>query len=137
MRFCPRCKTEKLDTDYYKTGSYCKTCLSEYVKKWQKARYADVKTRIYKWQSDNKERVRRHHRKWKAGYLLNPDNAYKEKLRKKLMYAVRAGKIIRPVACDNCKTLGRVQGHHHKGYSEKTWDIVQWLCPPCHSALHQ
>jgi hypothetical protein len=47
---------------------------------------------------------------------------------------VRAGKIVKPLACECCHEPKRLHGHHDD-YS-KPLDVV-WLCQPCHGQRHR
>ncbi|WP_201319072.1 hypothetical protein [Paenibacillus sp. EPM92] len=57
----------------------------------------------------------------------------KGKARNALRNAVHAGKIVKPEKCEQCKTIGNVEGHH-PDYS-KPLEVV-WLCRPCHRKVH-
>lgn len=54
---------------------------------------------------------------------------FKEKARSALRWAVKSGKIKKPLQCQNCGSYGRLDGHH-KDHS-KPFD-VEWLCKACH-----
>lgn len=47
--------------------------------------------------------------------------------------AARKGHIFKPNQCENCRSLGKLHGHHpdYKNSLE-----VIWLCPTCHTRLH-
>ncbi len=48
--------------------------------------------------------------------------------------AVRDGKLIKPLACEECKSIPtRLYGHHN---DYKFPLEVTWLCPLCHHAWH-
>jgi hypothetical protein len=49
--------------------------------------------------------------------------------------AVRDGKIVRPSACSECGTTGRIEGHHYRGYDPEHWLTVRWLCCKCHRRM--
>jgi len=55
----------------------------------------------------------------------NPD---KVSARNALHSAIRSGKIVKPEACQKCKTKGDVHGHH-SDYSKPL--SVEWLCRSC------
>ena len=85
----------------------------------------------------HRQACRDSYRKNLAYYTVrNAENAktFEQKARKKLEYAVRRGRIKRPDACDSCGIVGKIQGHHHKGYKNPL-DVI-WLCPKCHSLVH-
>jgi len=44
--------------------------------------------------------------------------------------ALRAKRIIRPVACDDCGNAGVRLEAHHDDYSKPL--EIRWLCSPCH-----
>lgn len=46
--------------------------------------------------------------------------------------AVRAGTLVRPTQCSRCPAVGKMQGHHHKGYAAEFQLDVEWLCGRCH-----
>lgn len=51
--------------------------------------------------------------------------------------AVKAGILIRPDTCDECKNQRpEIHGHHHNGYSDEHALDVQWLCRDCHFKAH-
>jgi hypothetical protein len=56
-----------------------------------------------------------------------------ERARAKLRYAVWSGKIVKPAACEQCGSTGRIHGHHHD-YSRPL--EVEWLCTACHGRAH-
>ena len=49
---------------------------------------------------------------------------------------LRAGRMVRPEACEKCGAVGPVQGHH-PSYAREDWLKVLWLCVICHTAEHQ
>ena len=53
-----------------------------------------------------------------------------------LGYAKRNGEIKEATACENCRGVGPLEAHHHKGYKRENWLNVRWLCIPCHVAAH-
>jgi len=57
--------------------------------------------------------------------------ADKVRARKALNHAIAAGKVI-PQPCERC-SAPKAQGHH-PDYSKPL--VVEWLCPKCHSQLH-
>lgn len=54
--------------------------------------------------------------------------------RRALSVAVRSGKVMRPEACQKCRKVGRITGHH-KNYAKALQ--VQWLCYLCHAGVHR
>lgn len=53
----------------------------------------------------------------------------RQRARKKVEYAVRVGRLIRPTACDRCGAGGRIEAHH-RDYAKPL--EVEWLCSQCH-----
>jgi hypothetical protein len=53
--------------------------------------------------------------------------------RKKLYYAVKVGKIVRPDACESCGKQCKPQAHH-TDYAKPL--EVSWLCASCHKKQH-
>ena len=79
-----------------------------------------------KYESANKEKVLMLNRQWAK------ENGNKRKAHNTLNNAIRAGKIIKPQACE-CGNTGTIHGHH-TDYS-KPLDVV-WLCALCHGKEH-
>ena len=87
-----------------------------------------------------REKIRKHsqamYRKHKAKRLLYSslqENTERQKARHELRYALRKRKIVRPVKCDSCNNVGKVEGHH-SDYSKPL--SVIWLCRSCHELIH-
>lgn len=53
---------------------------------------------------------------------------------RKVRYAVRIGKLIRPTICPQCFSKDREVQAHHEDYT-KPFEII-WLCKSCHLDLH-
>jgi len=67
-----------------------------------------------KWKNNNSEKI--------AAHLL-------------VRYAIKAGRIIKPVNCQECgKGDVRIEGHH-EDYAKPL--EVNWLCSPCHRKRHR
>ncbi len=54
------------------------------------------------------------------------------KARRAVERAVRSGKLIRPMFCQLCLGIGRIEAHH-EDYT-KQLEVV-WLCSPCHKGI--
>ena len=63
--------------------------------------------------------------------LLQPE---KHHARTVLNYAVRVGRITRPLSCQDCGGQNRRLHAHHANYSRPL--TVDWLCVACHSRAH-
>jgi hypothetical protein len=66
-------------------------------------------------------------------YRENPENAQKGRIRSRVNYALRKGRLVRlPCVCGNSE----VEAHHYLGYElEHALDVV-WLCKRHHEILH-
>ncbi|HCL6635044.1 TPA: hypothetical protein N2Q63_004688 [Citrobacter freundii] len=67
----------------------------------------------------------------KKSYL---SNQIKVKARRLLRTEVDMGRILRPIACESCYSVGGVHGHHDD-YAKPL--SVRWLCPQCHKNWHR
>jgi hypothetical protein len=56
------------------------------------------------------------------------------KARSAVQHAIRAGKLKRQ-PCFHCGAE-KAEAHHHKGYAQKFWLDIQWVCSRCHRKLH-
>lgn len=63
----------------------------------------------------------------------------KRRIRVSLRLAVKEGRITKSETCETCGVTGERWDHglhaHHNDYAKPL--EVQWLCPPCHGALHR
>ncbi len=66
--------------------------------------------------------------------VLQYAEIYPERTRaiQRVKYAIKAGKLKRPPACEVCGKVGKVDGHH-EDYT-KPLDVM-WLCRSCHLQL--
>ena len=55
------------------------------------------------------------------------------KAHKKLAYAIKIGKVIKPKNCSGCNKEKRLSAHH-EDYTKPL--IVLWLCSSCHKLKH-
>jgi len=53
----------------------------------------------------------------------------------RLGIAVKRGDVLKPVTCQDCQREVRLDGHHHRGYTDAL--DVRWLCRRCHKAAHR
>jgi len=79
------------------------------------------------WARSNRKRMRKISKKY---YLKNPEKCH---ARRALASAVKRGAVVRPKTCSRCGRIGKIQGHHHRGYSFPL-DVL-WVCVPCHVLL--
>jgi hypothetical protein len=139
---CATCEKNLPESDFYRqsNGGYFKHCKG------------CVKLRALKYRKDNLEYVREYDRKrgqlpsrkeanrLRSGlYTHNrkkwvESNPEKRAAQVAVCNAVRDGRLRRPSACEECKSDGRIHGHHDD-YT-KPLD-VRWLCHDCHGAVHR
>lgn len=65
--------------------------------------------------------------------LRHPD---KIRARAAVGSAKKAKTLISPNLCARCGKFGQTVAHHHRGYEEKYWLDIVWLCSSCHSNEH-
>ena len=113
------------------------------------AKREEILAKNLEWTRKNKERHAEYQRTWaKQWRAANPEKA-KEKdsnARKKyrqqrlanmrVFHALESGRLIKPEKCEKCGQSKPLQGHHHRGYSEKHQLDVSWLCEECHQRAH-
>lgn len=91
----------------------------------QKKRYANDKIyRLKRIEAARKQKLK--NRK------LEPKN--KRKARKAVAYAIKHNQIKKPIKCQDCKKITRLEGHHHD-YSQLL--NVIWICHQCHIKYHK
>lgn len=123
------------DIDIY--CSHCKTKIGKFIKnsynKKSKVQYYSCnecntkKSKKYRHTLKGKENF------YKASYKSMAKWSVKQCARAKLFYAIKRGKIIKPIFCSNCGKITPVEGHH------KNYNLpfeVQWLCRSCHTLFH-
>ena len=122
-KICYKCKKEKQIMEFrqFKSGknkgyyhSYCKNCEKPLKKLWLKknGRRGDRTAQAIRYKKKYPNKVSAH---------------------QKLIRALEAKKLIRPLNCSICGTKGMIMGHH-KDY-DKPLEIV-WVCWKCHEMLH-
>lgn len=86
-----------------------------------------IRLRHKEWRKLNRTRVGEITSEWKK---RNPQKAAAHTL---ILWAVRTGVIVKSEFCQECKKIGKVEGHHID-YS-RPLDVI-WLCKNCHSKKH-
>lgn len=157
MKICTKCKQEEAA----KSSSWCKKCLSEYKKehyKRNKSKYLDkakrqresdpdkVKAYNKKYYRDNKEAIKlkqKEYSRTEAGrqaakkaatnYRKSEQYSLKQNARKKVLRAVKSGRLVKPITCDVCKQEKELEAHH-EDYNKPL--EVDWLCKECHENIH-
>ncbi|MBI2110670.1 hypothetical protein HYT51_02725 [Candidatus Woesearchaeota archaeon] len=133
---CSHCKKVKTINSFYKNKSTidgleygCKKCSSLFNKKYRNKSRDKIRDKKKEWNRNNKIRVSTYHKNWRKN---NRElNNYHHLARKKLHYAVQAGKVIKQ-PCSKCKEKAEA---HHSNYN-KPLDVI-WLCHKHHMELHK
>jgi len=104
--------------------------LVEYHAQWIKDHQDRASAALAKWRRENRA-------KYNAQYKRYRDrNKEKFSAYRKFKRALKAGILVRPIACEKCgEDKKRIDAHHHLGY-DKPLD-VQWLCRQCHVDIHK
>jgi ATPase subunit of ABC transporter with duplicated ATPase domains len=145
MKKCSRCKEIKDDNEfntYRKYGkSYlkamCKPCSSSYYEekgyfqKYYQNNKDDLKAKQKEYLKT--EKGRKAVAKAQQNYRQKEEYSLKQNARKKVLRAVKSGKIIKPSLCEICKRERFLEAHHID-YSKPL--EVQWLCKECHENTH-
>lgn len=63
----------------------------------------------------------------------NDESDRKKKAKHAVNGALESGKIKRPTTCQKCRKKNKLSAHHHKGYDQKNWLNIKWLCRICHN----
>lgn len=130
-KYCPKCKTNKPSTDYYKAISrydglraYCKDC-SNKMQRDNTKYFTDYSNNRYKNDVTFREK-----RKLQS---LNYQKLYKDKhgAHQAVEYALATNKLIKQ-PCEKCSNPNSQA--HHDDYSKPLQ--VRWLCPKCHTNYH-
>ncbi len=148
---CSKCSQVKLLSEFspssrglYGRHSRCKACINEIIK----ARYREnpeVRDRCRKYAKEHAGtpagRAAQHkcQKKYRPTYLSDPENQLKVHARTAISNALLLGKIRKPLSCQcggkyGAVCEGRIEAHHHKGYSQEHWLDVEWLSAVCHKA---
>lgn len=148
-RTCKQCGEEKEETGFYKhpfsrggRSEKCKECVKENVRanRLKRLEYYREYDRQRMDQPERVEARRNYRERNKASYLERSktwQQANREKRAAHIMVgnAVRAGKILKPSACQRCGEASVKLDGHHEDYA-KPLDVT-WLCEPCHGARHR
>ena len=128
IKYCPKCETEKSDSEFHKNCSrkdglsgWCKACKTGHDQGY----YQSHRIEIAEQHRSPAGKVS-HCRRSKKYRRNNPE---KIKAQHAVNDAVRAGKLQRPSFCESCFQEKSVHGHH-EDYSKPL--EVDWLCIKCH-----
>ncbi len=121
MKKCETCKEKKAHVVKCGTGASgrqrnrCTACNTKIVKKYRET-------------PEGRKKINQ------AVYASMQKYPEKQAARRKVMIAVKKGKLLKPTACSKCKRSVPVLGHH-KDYSKPL--VVEWLCRTCHAWAHK
>jgi hypothetical protein len=87
-------------------------------------------------------RVKQRHAELARARGGRPESKQKTRARAAVAKALRAGVLLRPTVCSQCRTdpgLDRSGGSliyadHHQGYEPQNWANVRWICSKCDHA---
>lgn len=74
----------------------------------------------------------RYMRRWRRAHPLTPPQRLKDNARSYAGVYLRRGKLSKPVECSRCGAPDPQM--HHPDYASPL--AVEWLCRPCHLAVH-
>ena len=66
-------------------------------------------------------------------YRSKPEYRLKQNARKKVLRAVKSGKLVKPILCEDCQQEVFLEAHH-EDYNKPL--EVKWLCKTCHEKEH-
>jgi len=150
MKKC-KCLTcgENREVNFYPYNrSRCKGCISKRVTAYQVAHPEETKEAHARTRAKlgYKEKQAKFYKEWYAKNGRNRADNYMEgilewgqehpdRLRASwlLRYAVKIGKVIKPLLCEGCGRKTKLSGHH-EDYSDPL--KVTWICSSCHKKIH-
>lgn len=110
----------------------CKVHLRDYFKENNRRNREYFKAYWKKWYSSHKKEHSLNARKFARAWMMK--NKEKANAHSKLYYAVKTGKINKPLHCSSCSSQGKIEGHHPD--YQKPLQVV-WLCRSCHKSIHR
>jgi hypothetical protein len=141
-RDCMREYSRKYKQKYYDNNR--ELCIQR--AKEQRENDPDIKEKRRQYHQENKERrnaAMKAYSQTEAGketrqraqekYRQSPQYSLKQNARKKVLRAVKSGKIVKPTECEECKQELFLEAHH-EDYSKPL--EVKWLCKTCHENTH-
>lgn len=93
-----------------------------------------VQARVRRYAQLNREKINA--RSLAKYHADTPYRRRKRSARSRVNDAVLRGVLVK-LPCKDCGSRINVQGHHHKGYAQKNWLNVIWLCVKCHIGRHR
>jgi hypothetical protein len=153
IKKCGRCKLEKPIEEFFRNSArpdgheqYCKQCSSANRKEryWNNHQQELQSSRRYSetHRAEKAARGRQYakaNRKRERAYRLAhlDETRALSRAHMAVLRAIKSGKLVRPDRCENCKSIDRVDAHHHIGYDTANLLNVTWLCHSCHLRLHR
>lgn len=155
MKTCSCCKQNKLLIEFSKNRAqrdgycgHCKTCISKYLKVYQKTERYKARARKYAVSVRGRATQKRasvRYSQSEKGKLSNLKNSaifrQRHPLRIKAVSAVNvaiaSGTIPRPDTLKCACGKQAEEYHHYKGYVKEHWLDVVPKCTKCHNALHR
>lgn len=162
LRTCKKCGKTLPITEFYKHNGVsawqCKECAKAYTKEYNKKHEEERKAYRKKYYAEHREKDMAHSRAWteanrdkhnkyckkwnnchvaeRMEYLrqYRAENPEKYHATSKVNHLLENGKLTKPMACEVCGKVGRVEAHHDD-YS-KPLDVV-WCCKKCHYKLDE
>ncbi len=143
IKFCIRCETEKLLTDFNRRAASedgrrakCKEC--EKIVTAERLQVLKIAKAEQDRVSKSKASAKKYRQspKYKA-VIKKYREKYPERIKaiSVLNCAIRSGKIKRASHCESCSKERFTEGHH-ESYEKEDWLKVNWLCVRCHRKLH-
>ncbi|MGR3303306.1 MAG: hypothetical protein ACUZ8I_12495 [Candidatus Scalindua sp.] len=75
---------------------------------------------------------------WDRGEKGEEESRKRQKIKRKAISTVRKaikeGKLVRPIQCENCHKENNLEAHHWS-YLPQYWLDIFWLCVKCHRKL--
>lgn len=152
MGICTKCLKEPKSSE---KSSWCVLCLREKGRKYYNANKEKSKIRSKRWRDENMERHQelcknRYYKKWdeirrkSSESKKRPEYKRKEKERREnfrekyaardlVHWAVRSGKIIKPMLCEICDMKRKLEAHHEDYLNPIE---LKWVCRICHNQIH-
>jgi hypothetical protein len=125
-RVCRRCEVVLPRDAFYKRsdGGIRTVCITCYR---QEAKARETRSR--------REHPERHRIRWRnLSRRRNAEKCPRERARRMVRDAIKAGRIGKPTACETCHKERQLHGHHHD-YSQPL--AVTFLCVDCHAEAHR
>ena len=136
---CSRCKLNKPKTEFNKRRAAtdglrpeCKSCQNAESKK----RYHEKggqKRHSERYAINRSDRLQYCKNYYQAKKPKREYDPAKQPARVAVYRAIKNGKLVRPMECQQCGEKCKPDGHHHNGYDKAHYLDVVWLCRKCHT----